>query len=34
MGHSGHVNENIYQAPPAIQEITHISSVLHQIDAG
>jgi hypothetical protein len=34
MGHSAQINENIYQAPLAIQEITHIGSVLHHIDAG
>lgn len=34
MGHSAQINENIYQAPLAIQEITHVGSVLHHIDAG
>ena len=34
MGHSGQINEDIYQAPLAIQEVTHVGSVLHHIDTG
>jgi hypothetical protein len=32
MGHSEKINENVYQCPPAIQEITHIGRFLEQID--
>ncbi|KAJ8018484.1 hypothetical protein HOLleu_43501 [Holothuria leucospilota] len=34
MGHSSDINENIYQAPPAIMEITKVGRQLHQIDIG
>ena len=34
MGHSGQINENIYQAPLAIQEVTHVGSIFQHIDSG
>lgn len=33
MGHSETINENIYQCPPAVREITHVGRVLGQMDA-
>ncbi|XP_062606599.1 uncharacterized protein LOC134268369 isoform X2 [Saccostrea cucullata] len=32
MGHSEKINENIYQCPPALREITHVGRVLQQVD--
>ncbi|XP_030848126.1 uncharacterized protein LOC105437122 isoform X3 [Strongylocentrotus purpuratus] len=34
MGHSGMINENIYQTPLAIQEVTQVGSILQHIDSG
>ena len=34
MGHSEEINRNIYQAPPAIQEITKVGRHLLDIDQG
>ena len=32
MGHSEAINENIYQCPPAVREITHVGKILANVD--
>jgi hypothetical protein len=32
MGHSEKINENIYQCPPAVREITHVGKILAKVD--
>ena len=33
MGHSEAINENIYQCPPAVREITHVGKILANVDS-